>query len=100
MSLKTESFRFALESPLFEFGERLKGASRLDWEKQITVGAVGMWKSRRLRFPRAVDDGGKLDVELGLPVTRDESFPPASTARHFHSALLLFSTHSLYAAAI
>ena len=38
------------------------------------------------RFPRAVDDGGKLDVELELAVTRDESFPPASTARHFHGA--------------
>src|SRR5712692_166363 len=38
------------------------------------------------RFPRAVDDGGKLDVELGLLVTRDESFPPSSTARHFHGA--------------
>src|ERR1700680_1158851 len=55
------------------------------WVEQI-VGAVGMWKSRRWRFPRAVDDGGKLDVELGLPVRRDESFPPTSTARHFHSA--------------
>jgi len=31
------------------------------------VGAVEMGKSRRLRFPRAVGDGGKLDVELGSP---------------------------------
>ena len=38
------------------------------------------------RYPRAVDDGGKLDVEIDLPARREESFPPASTARHFHGA--------------
>lgn len=32
-------------------------------------------------------DGGKLGVEPKFPSLRDESFPPASTARHFHGAL-------------
>src|ERR1051326_7985459 len=33
-------------------------------KRRIIVGGVGMWKSRFWRFPRAVGDGGKLDLEL------------------------------------
>ena len=55
-------------------------------KRKTVVGAVEMWKSRRWRFPRLGADGGKLDVELGRPITRDESFPPSAPSRHFHSA--------------
>ena len=58
------------------------------WIGKTVAGAVGMWESRRWRFPRVGGCGGKLDVELGRLITRDESFPPQPPARHFHSALL------------
>jgi len=56
---------------LIWFGERPKGACRVVFVLVLRLrqiaGAVEMWKSRRWRFPRAVDGGGKLDVELGFP---------------------------------
>src|ERR1700752_2776464 len=55
---------------------------------KTVAGAVEMWESRRWRFPRAGGGGGKLDVELGPPITRDESFSPPAPPRHFHSALV------------
>ena len=50
----------------------------------VAVGAVGMWESRLLRFPRAVGNDGK-------PAFRFSSF---SIVRHFHSPPR-FSLHAL-----
>src|ERR1017187_8965984 len=74
-------------------GRRLGFVFLIEMGKTV-AGAVEMWESRRWRFPRAGGGGGKLDVELGWPITRDERFPPPPPARHFHSASVGAACHT------